>query len=177
MLLFSSILIHDNDLFLCVFTLLISNTAASLASGLAGCLAFATATVLCAFAKVTSFKSLNSFHCSFSNLVKLIMINLPSLLSVYHKDFSSSRIPAWFYETSIRNIKPACHIHPLYYVGNTAPLNRQCHSQIFITFQNTMLLLNFYLKTFFPHYPSQLTIPFCWSANCRANSVSSYFEL
>ena len=63
MLLYSSIPVHLNDLFLCVFTLLISNTTASLASGLARCLAFATATVLCALAKVTSFKSLNSFHC------------------------------------------------------------------------------------------------------------------
>ena len=49
--------------FLLVFALLISNTAACFASGLAGCLAFAAATVLSAVAKVLCFKCLNMFHC------------------------------------------------------------------------------------------------------------------
>ena len=48
--------------FLGVFALLVSNTAAGLASGLAGSLAFAATAVLCAFAKVTSFNGLDMFH-------------------------------------------------------------------------------------------------------------------
>jgi hypothetical protein len=41
---------------------LVSDTAAGLASRLARGLAFAATAVLCAFAKVTSFDSLNMFH-------------------------------------------------------------------------------------------------------------------
>ena len=50
--------------FLCglVFALLVGDTAAGLASGLAGSLALAAATVLSALTQVTSLKSLNSFH-------------------------------------------------------------------------------------------------------------------
>ena len=44
------------------FTLLVSNTAAGLASGLAGSLAFAAAAVLSAFAQITGFDGLNMFH-------------------------------------------------------------------------------------------------------------------
>ena len=54
--------------FLClaisVFALLICNAARGLAGRLAGSLAFAAAAVLCAFAKVTGFQSLDSFHGS-----------------------------------------------------------------------------------------------------------------
>ena len=49
-------------LFLFVLALLICDAAAGLASRLAGCLAFATATVLRAVAKVTSLKCLDMFH-------------------------------------------------------------------------------------------------------------------
>ena len=45
-----------------VFALLICNAAAGLASGLARGLAFAAAAVLCAFAQVTGFQSLDMFH-------------------------------------------------------------------------------------------------------------------
>ena len=49
---------------LCAFALLVSDTAAGLASGLARCLALTAAAVLCAFAKVTSFNSFDMFHSS-----------------------------------------------------------------------------------------------------------------
>ena len=45
-----------------VFTLLISNTAACFASGLARSLAFATTAVFSAFAKIAGFNSLNMLH-------------------------------------------------------------------------------------------------------------------
>ena len=45
-----------------VLALLVSDTAAGLASGLARCLALTAAAVLCAFAKVTSFNSFDMFH-------------------------------------------------------------------------------------------------------------------
>ena len=50
--------------------LLVSDTAAGLASGLAGSLALAAATVLCAFAQITSFNGLDVFHDG--NLHKII---------------------------------------------------------------------------------------------------------
>ena len=45
-----------------VFTLLVSNTAAGLASGLAGSLAFAASAILCALAKVLGFDSFDVLH-------------------------------------------------------------------------------------------------------------------
>ena len=45
-----------------VFALLICNTAGGLASGLAGCLAFAAAALYSAFAEVTGFDSLDMYH-------------------------------------------------------------------------------------------------------------------
>ena len=52
-------------LFLCVFALLVSNTAGSFASGLAGCLAFAATAVFNALLEVAGSESLNSLHdCS-----------------------------------------------------------------------------------------------------------------
>ena len=48
-----------------VFALLVCYAAACFASGLAGSLAFAATAVLSAFAKVTRFESLYSFHLSF----------------------------------------------------------------------------------------------------------------
>ena len=48
--------------FLGVFTLLICNAAAGLASRLAGSLAFAAAAVLSAFAQITGFDRLDVFH-------------------------------------------------------------------------------------------------------------------
>jgi hypothetical protein len=45
-----------------VFALLICNTAAGFASGLARSLALTAATVLCAFAKVASFDRFDMFH-------------------------------------------------------------------------------------------------------------------
>ena len=45
-----------------VFTLLVSNSAAGLASGLAGSLALTATAILCAFAKVTSFDCFDMFH-------------------------------------------------------------------------------------------------------------------
>ena len=47
---------------LIVLALLVSDTAAGLASRLARGLAFAATAVLCAFAKVASFNSLNMLH-------------------------------------------------------------------------------------------------------------------
>jgi len=49
-------------LFGCLFTCLVSNTAAGFASRLTGSLAFAATAVFSAFAKVTSFKGNDSFH-------------------------------------------------------------------------------------------------------------------
>ena len=49
-------------LLLSVLALLVSDTAAGLASRLARGLAFAATAVLCAFAKVTSFDGLDMFH-------------------------------------------------------------------------------------------------------------------
>ena len=45
-----------------VLALLISDTAACFTSGLAGCLALATAAVLCAFAEITGLNCLDMFH-------------------------------------------------------------------------------------------------------------------
>ena len=45
-----------------VLTLLICNAAAGLAGRLAGCLAFAAASVLCALAKIAGLKRFNHFH-------------------------------------------------------------------------------------------------------------------
>ena len=45
-----------------VFALLVSNTAAGLASGLAGSLAFAASAILCAFAKVTGLNCFDTLH-------------------------------------------------------------------------------------------------------------------
>ena len=53
---------RNNQLFLGVLALLVSDTAAGLASRLARGLAFAATAVLCAFAKVTSFDGLDMFH-------------------------------------------------------------------------------------------------------------------
>ena len=50
------------ELLLGVLALLVSDAAACLASGLAGGLAFATSTVLCAVAEVASLESLDMFH-------------------------------------------------------------------------------------------------------------------
>jgi hypothetical protein len=47
-----------------VLALLVSDTAACLASRLARCLALTATAVLCAFAKVTSFNSFDMFHSS-----------------------------------------------------------------------------------------------------------------
>ena len=52
--------------FLGVLAFLVCNAAAGLASRLAGSLALAAATVLCALAQVTSFDGLDSLHCGFS---------------------------------------------------------------------------------------------------------------
>ena len=49
-------------LLLSVLALLVSDTAAGLASRLARGLAFAATAVLCAFAKITSFDGLDMFH-------------------------------------------------------------------------------------------------------------------
>jgi len=50
------------QLFTLFFALLICDTAACFASGLAGCLAFATAAVFSTVAKVAGFDCLNMFH-------------------------------------------------------------------------------------------------------------------
>ena len=56
---------------LLAFALLVSDTAAGLASRLAGCLAFAAAAVLCALAEILCLKSLDTLH--FSILPKIII--------------------------------------------------------------------------------------------------------
>ncbi len=48
-----------------VFALLVCDSAACLASGLARSLALTAAAVLCTLAEVTSFKALNVFHIDF----------------------------------------------------------------------------------------------------------------
>ena len=53
-------------LLILVFALLVSNTAGSLSSGLAGGLAFAAAAVLYALNEVTGSEGTNSLHCNFS---------------------------------------------------------------------------------------------------------------
>ena len=50
------------QLLVLVLALLVSDTAAGLASGLAGSLALAAATILSALAQVTSFDGLDSLH-------------------------------------------------------------------------------------------------------------------
>ena len=60
---------HKLLAFLCVFALLVCDTAACLASGLARSLAFAATAVLCALAKVASLKSLDVFHDKPPNIV------------------------------------------------------------------------------------------------------------
>ena len=52
----------DELVLLCVLALLICNTAAGLASRLAGSLALAASAVLCALTKVLGVQSLNMFH-------------------------------------------------------------------------------------------------------------------
>ena len=52
----------DELVLLCVLALLICNTAAGLASRLAGSLALAASAVLCALAEVLGVQSLNMFH-------------------------------------------------------------------------------------------------------------------
>ena len=47
---------------LVILALLVSDTAACFASGLARCLALTAAAVLCAFAEITSLDSFNMFH-------------------------------------------------------------------------------------------------------------------
>ena len=59
-------------LFLFVFALLVCNTAGSLASGLAGCLAFAAAAVLNALLEVARCESLDSLH---GNILRKDFIN------------------------------------------------------------------------------------------------------
>ena len=60
-----------------VFALLVSDSAAGLASGLAGCLAFAATAVLCAFAEIASFDSFDMLHdftsmnCINKNIISL----------------------------------------------------------------------------------------------------------
>ena len=66
-----------------VFAFLICNTAAGFASRLARSLAFTTTAVFCAFAKILSFKCLNSFHYSF--------LQRDYFLSLYHGHFKKSR--------------------------------------------------------------------------------------
>ena len=69
--------------FLCVFALLVSDSAAGLASGLARGLALATATVLCTVAKVTSIQCLDVFH------YRVLRSDFYQML-VYHILFSKS---------------------------------------------------------------------------------------
>ena len=58
----------QKSLLVSVLALLVGNTAAGLACGLAGSLALAAAAVLGAGAQVTSLKSLDLFHDKISNL-------------------------------------------------------------------------------------------------------------
>ena len=60
--------------FLSVFALLVSNTAGSLASRLAGSLALAASAVLCALAKILGLNGLDMFHCN--NLPKIFTVEL-----------------------------------------------------------------------------------------------------
>ena len=72
----------NHRLFIGVFAFLVSNTAAGFASGLAGSLAFAAATVFAGFAKITSFKSFDSFHGSFS----FSFLKVPYIKIGYYKN-------------------------------------------------------------------------------------------
>ena len=65
------------------FALLVCDTAAGLASGLAGSLAFAATAVLGAFAQITSFDGLNMFHGVTS--IKVFRMYLLMLPHDWHK--------------------------------------------------------------------------------------------
>ena len=67
-------------LLLSVLALLVGNAAAGLAGGLAGGLALAAATVLGALAQVTGLKSLDSFHDSYLQSVRINEFLTPSPL-------------------------------------------------------------------------------------------------
>jgi hypothetical protein len=58
----SSAAFYSKELLLCVLALLISDTAACLACRLAGCLALAASTVLCAVTKVLCIDRLDVLH-------------------------------------------------------------------------------------------------------------------
>ena len=64
-----------------VLALLVCDAAARLASGLAGCLAFAAAAVLRALAQIAGFQSLNAFHIDYPPIVSTI---LPCNLIITH---------------------------------------------------------------------------------------------
>ncbi len=83
-----------------VLALLVCNTAAGLAGRLAGSLALAAATLLCALTHVTGIKGLDSFHDSLSPIVVFSLhgvmstkISIPPLLSrkLYHRHNIKSR--------------------------------------------------------------------------------------
>ena len=59
-----------------VFTLLVCDAAAGLASGLAGGLAFAAAAVLCAVAQITGFDGLDMFHVFSPSIQQIYRISL-----------------------------------------------------------------------------------------------------
>lgn len=70
---------------LVIFALLICNSARGFAGRLTRCLAFAATTVYCAFAKISCFESLNSFHhylspfrlkIFYSNIVSHLPLNV-----------------------------------------------------------------------------------------------------
>ena len=73
--------------FLGALALLICNTAAGLASGLAGSLALAAAAILSALAQVTGFDRLDVFH-----EIHLIILVLCSLIEYHSGAFVSMKI-------------------------------------------------------------------------------------
>ena len=85
-------------LLLSVLALLVSDTAAGLASRLARGLAFAAATVLCAFAQVASFDSLDMFHNRKPPNRKFTPYIIPHFFSKVNKNYKILRIFCDFFD-------------------------------------------------------------------------------
>ena len=72
------------------FALLVCNTAAGLASGLAGSLALAATAILCALAKILGFNSLDVLHYGIlRNVITLELYHIKKTMSIVNLIFLS----------------------------------------------------------------------------------------